>query len=47
MKPNNPLKSDGLRSILSITTFVILVLGVGFLSVNFILALIHKLSSII
>lgn len=47
MKPNNPLKSDWLRSILSITTFVILVIGVGFLSVNFILALIHKFSSII
>ncbi|CAD5951287.1 hypothetical protein PCC9214_02571 [Planktothrix tepida] len=47
MKPNEPLKSDRLRSILSLTTFVILVIGVGFLSVNFILALIHKLSSII
>ncbi|MFM6189028.1 MAG: hypothetical protein ACKPEN_15505 [Planktothrix sp.] len=47
MKPNEPLKSDSLRSILSITTLIILVVGVGFLSVNFILALIHKLSGTI
>jgi hypothetical protein len=45
MKPNQNPKSDQLRSIFSITIFVILVLGVGFLSVNFILALVHKLSS--
>ncbi|WP_197047512.1 hypothetical protein [Planktothrix serta] len=45
MKPNQPLKSNPLRSILSITTFMILVMAVGFLSVNFILALIHKFSS--
>ncbi len=47
MKPNEPSKSDSLRSILSITTFIILVLGVGFLSVNFIWALIHKISGTI
>ncbi len=47
MKPNQNPKSDQLRSILSVTTFVILVLGVGFLSLNFILALVHKFSSTI
>jgi|AGSF01.1.fsa_nt_gi hypothetical protein len=47
MKPNQNLKSDRFRSILSVATFVILVMGVGFLSVNFILALINKFSSTI
>jgi len=47
MKPNQNPKFDQLRSIFSITAFVILVLGVGFLSLNFILALFHKFSSTI
>jgi len=47
MKSNQNPKSAQLRSIFSVTTFVILVLGVGFLSVNFILALFHKFSSTI
>jgi hypothetical protein len=47
MKHGTKSKSDRFRSILSITTFVILVMGVGFLSGNFILALINKFSSTI
>jgi len=47
MKPNQNPKSAPLRSILSVTTFVILFLGVGFLSLNFILALFDKFSSTI
>lgn len=47
MKSNQNPQSDLLRSILSVTIFVILVLGVGFLSVNFIVALVHKFSATI
>lgn len=35
---------DRLKSIFSITIFVLLVLGVGFLSINFILAIYAKIS---
>ncbi|MEK0178531.1 hypothetical protein [Microcoleus anatoxicus] len=44
MNSEKPGIGDRLQSILSITIFVILVLGVGFLSVNFILALYGKFS---
>jgi hypothetical protein len=41
MNPNTPSK---LRSFLSISLFVILVLGVALMSWNFVQALIHKLA---
>ncbi|ERT04154.1 hypothetical protein M595_5905 [Lyngbya aestuarii BL J] len=44
MKPENRRFVDQIRPLLSVTTFVILIIGVGFLSVNFILALISKFS---
>lgn len=42
MKKNQPLNLEKIRSIVSILTFILLVIGVGFLSVNFGLALMHK-----
>lgn len=44
MKPENPSFFEKIRPLLSMTLFVILVIGVGFLSINFILALIAKFS---
>ncbi len=44
MEPKNPNSFEKIRPLLSVATFVILVIAVGFLSVNFILALIAKLS---
>jgi len=44
MNSEKPGIADRLKSIFSIGTFIILVLGVGFLSVNFILALYAKFS---
>lgn len=44
MEPKNPNSFEKIRPILSMATFVILLIGVGFLSVNFILALIAKFS---
>ena len=44
MNSEKPGISDRLKSIFSITIFVILVLGVGFLSINFILAIYAKFS---
>jgi len=44
MNSEKPGIVDRLRSIFSIAIFIILVLGVGFLSVNFILALYAKFS---
>lgn len=44
MKPNQPFNAEQIRSIASILTFILLVIGVGFLSVNFVLALIQKLT---
>ncbi|MEG3861197.1 hypothetical protein [Microcoleus sp. herbarium12] len=42
MKSEKPAIADRLKSIFSITIFIILVLAVGFLSVNFISALYAK-----
>ncbi|WP_293332570.1 hypothetical protein [Microcoleus sp. CAWBG58] len=42
MKSEKPENADRLKSIVSITIFIILVLAVGFLSVNFISALYAK-----
>ena len=44
MNSEKPGIADRLKSIFSIGIFIILVLGVGFLSVNFILALYGKFS---
>jgi hypothetical protein len=44
MKSEKPENGDRLKSIVSITIFIILVLAVGFLSVNFISALYAKFS---
>jgi hypothetical protein len=44
MNSEKPGIADRLKSIFSIATFIILVLGVGFLSVNFISALYAKFS---
>ena len=44
MNLEKPGIADRLKSIFSITIFIILVLGVGFLSVNFILAIYAKFS---
>jgi hypothetical protein len=44
MNSEKPGIGDQLKSIFSITIFVILVLGVGFLSINFILAIYAKFS---
>jgi hypothetical protein len=44
MNSEKPGIGDRLKSIFSITIFVILVLGVGFLSINFILAIYAKFS---
>ncbi len=44
MNSEKPGIGDRLKSIFSITIFVILVLGVGFLSINFILAIYAKIS---
>ena len=44
MNSEKPGIADRLKSIFSIAIFIILVLGVGFLSVNFILALYAKFS---
>ena len=44
MNSEKPGIADRLKSIISIAIFIILVLGVGFLSVNFILALYAKFS---
>ncbi len=44
MKSEKPENADRLKSIFSITIFIILVLAVGFLSVNFISALYAKFS---
>ncbi len=44
MNSEKPGIGDRLKSIFSITIFVILVLGVGFLSMNFILAIYAKFS---
>jgi hypothetical protein len=44
MNSEKPGIADRLKSIFSIAIFIILVLGVGFLSVNFILALYAKIS---
>ena len=42
MKPNQPFNTEKIRSIASILTFILLVIGVGFLSVNFVVAFIQK-----
>ncbi|MGL5058346.1 MAG: hypothetical protein ACRC62_00085 [Microcoleus sp.] len=44
MNSDKPGIADRLKSIFSIALFVILVLGVGFLSVNFVLAVYAKFS---
>ncbi len=44
MNSEKPGIGDRLKSIFSITIFVILVLGVGFLSINFIVAIYAKFS---
>lgn len=44
MEPEKTHFFEKIRPFLSQATFVILVIGVGFLSVNFILALIQKFS---
>lgn len=38
---------EKVRPVISITIFIILVIGVGFLSVNFLLALVAKLSELL
>jgi hypothetical protein len=44
MNSDKPGIADRLKSIFSIALFVVLVVGVGFLSVNFILAIYAKFS---
>jgi hypothetical protein len=44
MNSEKPGIGDRLKSIFSITIFVILILGVGFLTINFILAIYAKFS---
>lgn len=44
MKPNQPFNPETIRSLVSILTFIFLVIAVGFLSVNFGLALLEKFS---
>jgi len=42
MEPNDKPGFEKIRPILSITTFIILAIGVGFLSFNLVIALIDK-----
>ncbi|WP_324706893.1 hypothetical protein [Lyngbya sp. CCY1209] len=42
MEPNDKPGFEKIRPILSIATFIILAIGVGFLSINLIVALIDK-----